>query len=82
MHIKLFEPKVRGVRAKFFRICGASGGADLPHNEKALTITRKGLISFGVPKGIKIKAQHIEFTMFCRFHLVDTYKNTLKMKIS
>ena len=37
---------------------------------------------FGVPKRIKIKAQHIEFTMFCRFHLVDTYKNTLKMKIS
>lgn len=39
-------------------------------------------MSVGVPKGIKIKAQHIEFTMFCRFHLVDTYKNTLKMKIS
>ena len=39
-------------------------------------------MSVGVPKGIKIKAQHIEFTMLCRFHLVDTYKNTLKMKIS
>ena len=39
-------------RQTFFKICGADGGADLPHNEKALTISRKGLIFIGVPKGI------------------------------
>ena len=40
-------------RQTFFKICGADGGADLPHNEKALTIARKGLISLASPRGFE-----------------------------
>ena len=41
-------------RQNFFKMCGADGGADLPHNEKALTISRKGVISCWRPQGDKI----------------------------
>ena len=40
-------------RQNFFKMCGSDGGADLPHNEKTLTISRKGIISLASPRGFE-----------------------------